>query len=61
MTLKNIAIATILALILNSCTPSIGIGIPIGRFGSIGVGSNGNVSAGVGVGGVGVGVPLGHI
>jgi len=50
MILKKIAIAMILALTLNSCTPSIGIGIPIGRFGFVGVNSNGNLSAGVGAG-----------
>jgi len=59
MLFRNIIIGIILALTLNSC--AVGIGIPIGRFGSIGIDTNGNVDVGIGVPGIGVGIPVGHI
>jgi len=47
------------SLFLTACTPSIGIGIPIGGIGFVGVGANKNgihPTAGVHAGPVGVGV-----
>ena len=46
-------------LILNACTPGVGIGIPLGPVGFVGVGVNKNgvhPNAGVRAGNVGVGV-----
>jgi hypothetical protein len=47
------------AFFLNACTPGIGIGVPVGPAGYVGVGVNKNgvhPSAGVSTGSVGVGV-----
>jgi hypothetical protein len=57
--MKNIFILLILALFFTACTPGIGIGIPVGKIGYVGVGANTNgvhTSAGVHSGPVAVGV-----
>jgi len=57
--MKTIFTLLTLALFLTSCTPGIGIGIPVGKIGYIGVGANKNgisPSAGVHAGPVAVGV-----
>ena len=57
--MKNIFTLLLLSLFFTACTPGIGIGIPIGRIGYVGVGANKNgvhTSAGVHSGPVAVGV-----
>ena len=57
--MKRTCSLLITALALNACTPGIGIGIPLGPVGFVGVGVNKNgahPTAGVRAGSVGVGV-----
>ncbi len=57
--MKSTFLLLITALSLNACTPGIGIGIPLGSIGFVGVGVNENgvhPTAGVYAGPVGVGV-----
>ena len=57
--MKRTFFLLITALTLNACTPGIGIGIPLGPVGFVGVGVNKNglhPTAGVHAGPVGVGV-----
>ena len=57
--IKKIFLLLMSALFLNACTPGIGVGVPVGSAGYMGVGVNQNgvhTSAGVHSGSVGVGV-----
>ena len=57
--MKKTFLLLITGLTLNACTPGIGIGIPLGPVGFVGVGVNKNgvhPNAGVRAGSVGVGV-----
>ncbi|HIQ47810.1 MAG TPA: hypothetical protein EYH57_09345 [Sulfurovum sp.] len=57
--MKKILLALITLFMLNACTPGIGLGIPVGPIGFVGVGVNKNgvhPTAGVHAGPVGVGV-----
>ncbi len=57
--MKKTFLLLLSALFLNACTPGIGIGIPLGPVGFVGIGANKNgihPSAGVRAGPVGIGV-----
>ena len=57
--MKKIFLLLLSSLFFNACTPGIGIGIPLGPVGFVGVGANKNglhPTAGVRAGSVGVGV-----
>jgi len=62
--MKNITLFLLFAVFLNACTPGIGIGIPLGPIGFVGVGVNKNgvhPTAGVHAGPVGVGVDVSKV